>query len=231
MLDKLRRKVQRVFPPHRLAPPVPPFPRQDPHSPYFLSPWRQLLLPCALETFAELSLWNTASYTRLSILYALLAKSAHHLHESGIHDTQQASRWRDVAASHRNDAQRHLGLALKTEAEGEDRAKYTELLMAILGVGFVSVSLPRDDTQRKDLLYKEVIDAERLIRLRGFPSRKSFGLRTLHHMYTHLGIIMESTNSSSVTLTPGVGVSPAPNPVSSLRTDRFRRSGHWRALP
>lgn len=105
-----------------------------------VSPWRKLLLPCALETFAELSLWNTTSYTRLSILYTLLAKSAHHLHRSSAHDPQLSSRWRDVALSHRRDAQKHLGLALGREVEGENRAKYTELLMATLGVGYVSVS-------------------------------------------------------------------------------------------
>ena len=105
-----------------------------------VSPWRKLLLPCALETFAELSLWNTTSYTRLSILYALLAKSAHHLHRSSAKDAQLSARWREVAVSHRRDAQRHLGLALSKEVEGDGRAKYTELLMATLGVGFVSVS-------------------------------------------------------------------------------------------
>lgn len=105
-----------------------------------VSPWRKLLLPCALETFAELSLWNTTSYTRLSILYSLLAKSAHHLHRSSAHDAQLSARWREVALSHRRDAEKHLGLALGREVEGNERAKYTELLMATLGVGFVSVS-------------------------------------------------------------------------------------------
>lgn len=105
-----------------------------------VSPWRKILLPCALETFAELSLWNTTSYTRLSILYTLLAKSAHHLHRSSAHDAQLSARWRDVALNHRRDAQKHLSLALGREVEGENRAKYTELLMAMLGVGYVSVS-------------------------------------------------------------------------------------------
>lgn len=42
-----------------------------------------------------------------------------------------------------------------------------------------------------------LIDAEHLIRLRGIPSKKSYRLRVLHHMYTHLRVIMESTDVSS----------------------------------
>ncbi|MBE3041982.1 hypothetical protein IMZ48_05250 [Candidatus Bathyarchaeota archaeon] len=41
---------------------------------------------------------------------------------------------------------------------------------------------------------KLLLDAERLIRLRGIPSRNSFAHRVLRHMYTHLRIMMESTN-------------------------------------
>ena len=105
-----------------------------------LSPWKKLILPCALETFAELSLWNTTSHTRLGILCGLLAKGAHHLHKSVIRDSRQSSRWREVAANHRKDAQKHLRVALREEVEGNNQAEYTELLMAMLGVCFVSVS-------------------------------------------------------------------------------------------
>lgn len=107
-----------------------------------LSPWRKLMLPRALETFAELTLWNTTSHTRLGILCALLAKSAYHLHRSLARDSQQSSRWREVAFKHQNEAQKHLKTALRTEVEGHDRVEYTDLLMAMLGVCFVSVSGP-----------------------------------------------------------------------------------------
>lgn len=36
-------------------------------------------------------------------------------------------------------------------------------------------------------------DAQRLIQLRGFPIRKSFNVRMLHHMYTHIRVLAEST--------------------------------------
>ena len=114
--------------------------RRSPSSNLRLSPWKKLILPCALETFAELSLWNTTSHTRLGILCALLAKGAYHLHRAVINDPQQSLRWRGVAANHRQEAQRHLKLALRAEVEGKERAEYTELLMAMLVVCFVSVS-------------------------------------------------------------------------------------------
>lgn len=107
-----------------------------------LSPWRKLMLPRALETFAELSLWNTTSHTRLGILCSILSKSAYHLHRSAGHDSQQSSRWREVAVNHRHEAQKHLKKALSTEVGGSESAEYTELLMAMLGVCFVSVSPP-----------------------------------------------------------------------------------------
>ncbi|VUC26985.1 unnamed protein product [Clonostachys rosea] len=154
-----------------------------------MSPWKLMLLPCALETFAEMSLWNTTSNTRLSILCTLLAKSAFHLHRSLGKHSEAGSQWLQVAIGHQRDAQEHLKAALRTEVAGEGQAKYTEMLMAILGVGVVSVYFDGARAVKKLLL-----DAERLIRLRGFPSNKTFGLRVLHHMYTHLRVIMESTN-------------------------------------
>lgn len=105
-----------------------------------ISPWKELLLPCALETYAELSLWNHASHTRLSILCTLLAKSAHHLHVTSRDNPDLASHWYGVAVKHQHRGQEHLKQALTTELDGTSRAKYAETLMAILGVGFVLVS-------------------------------------------------------------------------------------------
>lgn len=47
---------------------------------------------------------------------------------------------------------------------------------------------------------KLMMDAERLIRLRGLPYKKSYKLRVLHHMYTHLRVVIESTNLSQSAL-------------------------------
>ncbi|KAK2616811.1 hypothetical protein QQS21_000188 [Conoideocrella luteorostrata] len=103
-----------------------------------MSPWRLLLLPCALETFAEISLWNTTSYARRSIFSTLLAKSAFHLSKSVSRGESAASFWLKIGIYHQHAAQDHLKSALKTKFKGD--VKYTEMLMAILSVGVVSVS-------------------------------------------------------------------------------------------
>lgn len=106
-----------------------------------ISPWKELLLPCGLETFAEISLFKESSHTRLSILCTLLAKSAYHLHKStAAENPQSASDWLRIAIKHQHDGQEHLKWALMTEQEPNGRIKYSETLMAMLGAGFVMVS-------------------------------------------------------------------------------------------
>ena len=114
-----------------------------------ISPWKELLLPCGLETYAEISLWNQSSHTRLSILCTLLSKSAYHLHKSNAHDSQLSSHWLGIAVKHQRDAQEHLKCALITEQKPGGSVKYTDILMAMLGVGFVMVS-----RQRTSLIYQ-----------------------------------------------------------------------------
>lgn len=103
-----------------------------------LSPWKLMLLPCALETVGELSLWNTTSCARRSVLSGILAKSAFYLSKKTIEDQVVSSFWYKVGSDHRNEAQRQLKAALRSELEGN--VEYEEMLMAILCVGVVSVS-------------------------------------------------------------------------------------------
>ncbi|RYP44543.1 hypothetical protein DL768_008992 [Monosporascus sp. mg162] len=157
------------------------------------SPWQLIFLPYALETFAELSLWNGASHTRSCIFYTLLAHSAFHLHLSDKQGTF-VSHWRDVGIRHQEKAKYHLRNALQFEVLGEKHAKYTELLMAILAMGMTSL-------YNGAYAFKAcLMDAERLIRLRGLPKQKSFKIRILHHMYTHLRVMAES-----ISVSPDVG--------------------------
>lgn len=168
------------------------------------SPWQIIFLPCALETFAELSLWNTASHTRSTIFYTLLAHSAFQLHMTN-KPGAFANQWRDVGIRHQEKAQSHLRNALQLEMFGPKQAKYKELLMAILAMAMTSVrGSPRCTmivklTQAK--LYNGphafkifLLDAERLIRLRGLSKQISLNNRILHHMYTHLRVITESVS-------------------------------------
>jgi arginine metabolism regulation protein II len=98
------------------------------------SPWEIIFLPCALETFAELSLWNEASHTRSSIFYTLLAHSALQLHIS-----QGTDKWKNVGLKNHERAQSHLRQALQHEMFGPKQASYKELLMAILAMAMTSV--------------------------------------------------------------------------------------------
>ncbi|KAJ0159727.1 Arginine metabolism regulation protein II, partial [Colletotrichum tanaceti] len=155
-----------------------------------ISPWQLWLLPCALETFAELSLWNTTSHTRHSILCTLLAKSAFHLHQSLSREgKREASPWFDIGRGYQKSAQSHLKLALKGESDEPGQAKYNEMLIAILATAMVSVMYNGSRAVKIFLL-----DAERLIRLRGLAMPRTFHVRVLHHVYTHLRVIAESTD-------------------------------------
>ncbi|KAL3952128.1 hypothetical protein ACCO45_013845 [Purpureocillium lilacinum] len=91
---------------------------------------------------------------------------------------------------HHHDAQKHLKSALKGELGMN--ANYAEMLMAILGVGIVSVYYHGARVVKQLLL-----DAEYLIRSQGLPATKTFAHRVLHHLYTHLRVIMESTSIMS----------------------------------
>lgn len=104
------------------------------------SPWQLIFLPCALETFAELSLWNGTSHTRYTILYTLLAHSAFQLHMTNKAGSF-ASHWREIGARHQEKAQQHLRNALQLEMFGPKQTQYKELLMAILALAMTSVWL------------------------------------------------------------------------------------------
>lgn len=110
-----------------------------------LSPWKLMLLPCALETVGELSLWNTTSCARRSVLSGILAKSAFYLSKKTIDDQAVSSFWYKVGSDHRHEAQRQLKAALRSELEGT--VEYEEMLMAILCVGVVSVSVVWSDCE------------------------------------------------------------------------------------
>lgn len=103
-----------------------------------MSPWKLLLLPCALETVAEITLWNTTSFARRSILSTLLAKAAFHLSSSTSSQNNKSLFWKELGIGHQREAQQYLQEALDAELETE--GKYIEKLMAILSVGVVSVS-------------------------------------------------------------------------------------------
>ncbi|VUC29260.1 unnamed protein product [Clonostachys rosea] len=149
------------------------------------SPWQLIFLPCVFETFAELSLLNTTSHTRSTILYALLARSAFRLHKPTIL-SPSTDYWANIGIRHMNKAQFHLQRAVESEMS-EEQPRYKEVLMAFLAMAMVS--LYRGSPTAKVFL----IDAERLIRVRGLSQQRNpFKIRVLHHLYTYLRILSES---------------------------------------
>jgi hypothetical protein len=102
------------------------------------SPWQMLFWPCALETWGEIQLWNTAPHARSAVLHAILANSAFHLHAT----EQSDGKWRDFGLKYQNKAKNFLFQALQGEILGVAQPKYKELLMAILSVAMTSVGRP-----------------------------------------------------------------------------------------
>ncbi|KAL0253347.1 hypothetical protein SLS55_010323 [Diplodia seriata] len=151
-----------------------------------VSPWEKSFMPCAVETFGELTLWNTTSCARFTVFYAVLAATAFRIHRSN--RSSNGLHWLNSGKEYQKIAKNFLKKALMTEVAGPSQGKYNELLLAVLSMATASAFY--EPRAIRVLLH----DAERLIRLRGIPEpHKSFELRLLHHMYTHIRIIAEST--------------------------------------
>jgi arginine metabolism regulation protein II len=120
------------------------------------------------------------------VLCALLANSAFQADRSAL----SSGPWREIAVRHQVSARKHLRNALRQEAADPKHAPYKELLMTILAVAMISLF------NGAHTFKSYLLDAEKLIRMRGFSEHKSFAVRLLHHMYTHLRIIIESISSS-----------------------------------
>ncbi|GMG12951.1 unnamed protein product [Aspergillus oryzae] len=99
-------------------------------------PWQAIHLPTAMSTYAELSIQQTASHTRLSLFYSLLAASCLHM----LSRNPNAVDLNTSSKGYKEIAKQHLELALNEEVLGPRRAKYKELLMAVLSMVMLSKS-------------------------------------------------------------------------------------------
>ena len=166
-------------------------------------PWQTIHLPSVMSTFAELSIDQTASHTRLSLFYSLLAASCLHMYsrnQSAVEVNTSGKKFKEIA-------KQHLEFALNEEVLGSKQAKYKEILMAVLSMVMLSVWFPGRDSHSMPLMRKIqvfhgedsnaqafLVDAEYLIRIRGLlKPHKSVKVRSLHHVYTYLRIMAEST--------------------------------------
>ncbi|KNG91606.1 Zn(II)2Cys6 transcription factor [Aspergillus nomiae NRRL 13137] len=179
-------------------------------------PWQTVHFPGAMSAFADLSIHHTTSHTRLSLFYSLLAASCLHKytrdHSAGdLHIS--AKRFKETA-------KQHLELALHQEVVGSKQVKYKEILMAVLSMVMLAV-FNGENTSAQAFL----IDAEYIIRIRGLPKpHKSLKVRSLHHVYTFLRIMAESTcGCALLDICPDrpsaslLSIEPSPNSLRSFR--------------
>ncbi|KAI1629157.1 arginine metabolism regulation protein II [Exophiala viscosa] len=155
------------------------------------SPW-DIHLDSAIVTLARLTYMSSQaiSHAALANLLALLALSARHLstQQMGDGDAPQ-SHWQEFATKTIDEAKENLQSSLRNEIRGPNVAKYKEQLMAVLAMLAFATFYDRQQDARAYM-----VDAERLLRLRGLAKRNiSRKARQLHHVYTWMRIIEEST--------------------------------------
>ncbi|PWY62371.1 C6 transcription factor [Aspergillus eucalypticola CBS 122712] len=156
------------------------------------SPWKILNVPSAVVTYSDITFLGSQNIThaRLANLYRLLACSALHLTiNPSMRTSDSTERWKPVAEYAYHLAKDHMQMSLKHETQEPKKAKYKDQLMAICALTeFAILSSQQQDAR----CY--MIDAERLLRLRGLPKQRiSQKARLLHHTYTWLRIVGEST--------------------------------------
>ncbi|PYH67435.1 C6 transcription factor [Aspergillus vadensis CBS 113365] len=156
------------------------------------SPWKILNVPSAVVTYSDITFLGSQNIThaRLANLYCLLACSALHLTVNpSMRTSDSTERWKPVADYAYHLAKDHMQMSLKHETQEPKKAKYKDQLMAICALTEFAVLSGQQQDAR---CY--VIDAERLLRLRGLPKQRiSQKARLLHHTYTWLRIVGEST--------------------------------------
>ncbi|KAF4775160.1 C6 transcription factor [Colletotrichum scovillei] len=152
----------------------------------FKSAWQLLFLPCAFETFAELSVLNEASQSRLAILCALLAHSAFQLNKTDL-TPRYPNYWQHLGNKHQERARMHFKNAVKIEIHDSGLSGYKDLLMALIAMAMGSLCHGSRDSR------VFLLDAERLIRVKGLSGHNSEIVRVLHHTYTYMRVIAEAT--------------------------------------
>ncbi|PLB42154.1 Zn(II)2Cys6 transcription factor [Aspergillus candidus] len=156
------------------------------------SPWKTLNIPGAMATFGDLTILETQdiSLARLANLYAILACSATYLALNPSSCLERSvDHWQSVAGQAFEEAKGHMKMSLKNETEEPKKAKYKDQLMALCALIEYAVISGQQNYARCFM-----VDAERLLRLRGLSKHRiPQKARLLHHVYTWLRIVGEST--------------------------------------
>ncbi|KAK5059679.1 hypothetical protein LTR84_009562 [Exophiala bonariae] len=155
------------------------------------SPWKILNTTAAVQTLAEMTYLGGVGVKHASLanLYAVLAISAHVLGRAPEDSFHTADYWQQLSTQASNQAKAHLQISLQQETQGIGKCKYKDQLMMIIAMAAYAILTARQAEARCYM-----IDAERLLRIRGLAKRNiSRKARMLHHVYTWLRIVGEST--------------------------------------
>lgn len=101
-------------------------------------PWSFLHFPLALSTLSELSICKSATHSKMSLLFSILAVSAFNLDRIVSGQMNSTNYWWVVGDKLRQQAQTELWRTAETEM-GSRRGKYLHVLMAMLKMVTISV--------------------------------------------------------------------------------------------
>ncbi|KAI9047945.1 hypothetical protein LZ554_007747 [Drepanopeziza brunnea f. sp. 'monogermtubi'] len=160
-------------------------------SPFQKPPWKTIHLPCAMSALAEIMVHGeTRSLAKMALFYALLSISSFHVSCVNQESEEQSQHWKVRGAEHKNTAERFLRLALDKNLPKAKRGKYKEVLMSTLSM--VTIGVFSGDMQNS---HGYLAESEALIRTYGLPKPvKSIRISKLHHIFSYLRIIQETTS-------------------------------------
>lgn len=147
------------------------------------TPWHILFVPLVKNCLAGLALQEEVDHASRCVFYGTLAISA-----ASLSGTSQSPEWERKSTLYAQQARTEANFCLASAYGPTKTAKYKNQLMAILTMAQVSIT-----TGNRDETEYYLLEAERLIRVRGLNRKKSRKVRLLHHCYAYERIFFEST--------------------------------------
>ncbi|KAJ5795864.1 transcriptional regulator family: Fungal Specific TF [Penicillium psychrosexuale] len=151
------------------------------------TPWMSLVIPCAMETLADLMLNGSPNHARLALLNAVWSTSAFHLGNNSMAYVQQ---WTLSAARYLARAQYHFQRCMEESCiSAAKMSKYKEILMAMLSLS--NAFMIKGDPEMR---HAYLVQTEKLICIKGLSQPAlSANKRALHHCYAYMRIMAETT--------------------------------------
>lgn len=117
-------------------------------------PWTILHLPCAMSAYGEIALLGDTNNAKASLLFAIFAMSALNLDQHQKRDTGKSSQWLAAGELYRERAKCRLQACLREQGGNVKKAKYKEVLMALLSMVTTCVSYAANAVVSHILLYR-----------------------------------------------------------------------------